>query len=318
MATEFDQLLASINLTDDEVEAIEIRADRTFILPEGYNTTIAYEGDVNSQIVRFKVPNKHEGYSLSACANKKLTWYNKDTKASGVSDLKQEDMDLLVWYVPAEVLAKAGALDISISLYSIDTSGKVTFAWNTGTFSQLKIASTMDTINSYPFAEDLRIPNKDEILFINLEGRNIVAPKGFNTTVANFGEEGLASVYFQMNNQFKNWDLSVDTVTVTILSIINENKVVQTIDKENFFAEGTPGDRMLCFKWDVPSTITTGLIGPFTIAIIIEDNNPDNKKVWRSSPYRELKIGETETYPDNEYAPIPATLTKYVGAEENG
>jgi hypothetical protein len=310
MATEFDQLLASINLTDDESEAIEIRADRTFVLPEGYNTTIAYEGDVNSQIVRFKIPNKHEGYSLSACANKKLTWYNKDTKASGVSDLKQEDMDLLVWYVPAEVLAKAGTLDISISLYSIDASGKVTFAWNTGTFSQLKIASTMDTINSYPFAEDLRIPNKDEILFINLEGRNIVAPKGFNTTVANFHEIGLASVYFQMNSQYKDWVLTPDSITIEILSIIGENKVVTGITNEEiFFAPGTPGDSMLCFKWDIPPAITTGSTGAFTIAIVVKST--DGTKIWRSSPYRDLMVGETETFDD--YNVISGELTEYVG-----
>lgn len=321
----FDQLITELQGTHpdgnpvstvtDGLERIYIDEKREFSLSDGFNTIIAYEGDVNTQIISFeqKIGNKNwvaeDGYSLGDCEFKKLTWVNKEAKTRGVCDLEDQG-NVMAWYVPAEALAKAGTLEVSLSFYDLNDDGKVGFAWNTGTFSQLKVASTMDTINSYPFAEGLRIPNKDEILFINLEGRNIVAPKGFNTTVANFHEIGLASVYFQMNSQYKDWILTPDNITIDILSIIGENKVITNITNEEiFFAPGTPGDSMLCFKWDVPPAVTTGLKGAFTIAIIIKSN--DETKIWRSSPYRDLIVGETETFDD--YNVISGELTEYVG-----
>ena len=320
----FDQLIAELQEPNpdgsprtevvDGPEKILINEKREFSPTEGFNTTIAYEGDVNTQIISFeqKVGDNYwkseDGYSLGNCKFKKLIWANKEAKTKGICDLENQG-NVMAWYVPAEALAKAGTLEVSLSFYDLNEDGKVGFAWNTGTFSQLKIAPTMDTINSYPFTKEERIPNKDEILFINLEGRNIVAPKGFNTTVANFHEIGLASVYFQMNSQYKGWKLAPETIDIEVLAILGENKVVTGIDNEEiFFAPGTPGDSMLCFKWDVPPAVTN-VKGAFTIAIVITGD--EGKKVWRSSPYKELKIGDTETF--EEYNVISGELTEYVG-----
>ena len=113
-----------------------------------------------------------------------------------------------------------------------------------------------------------------------------------------------------MNSQYKDWVLTPDDITIEILSIVGENKVIKEITNEEiFFAPGTPGDSMLCFKWDVPPAVTTGVTGAFTIAIIIKSK--DGTKVWRSSPYKDLIVGDTETFDD--YNVISGELTEYVG-----
>jgi hypothetical protein len=42
--------------SDDGAKYITINSKRQFEVPVGYNTVIAYEGDVNSQIITFDCP----------------------------------------------------------------------------------------------------------------------------------------------------------------------------------------------------------------------------------------------------------------------
>jgi hypothetical protein len=73
--TNFDDLINSLHdpfeLSDAELntksKAIIVNEKRQFTIPSGYNTVLAYEGDVNSQIVTFECPTSHEGHSLVNC-----------------------------------------------------------------------------------------------------------------------------------------------------------------------------------------------------------------------------------------------------------
>jgi hypothetical protein len=92
-AISFDELLANLHqgsaLIDEEQKFITINEKREFFIPEGYNTTIAYEGDINSQIITFDLPKFHEGHNLTDCDNKILYWKNLSSGIEGKSDLKQ-------------------------------------------------------------------------------------------------------------------------------------------------------------------------------------------------------------------------------------
>jgi hypothetical protein len=66
----FDEILAKLHdnsLLKDTDGVITITPTRQFKVPAEYNLTIAYSGDVNSQIITFKLPFTHEGHSLFDC-----------------------------------------------------------------------------------------------------------------------------------------------------------------------------------------------------------------------------------------------------------
>jgi hypothetical protein len=115
---------------------ITIDNNRKFILPEDFNTTIAYEGDVNSQIITFKCPKIYEGHDLSQCDTKRLRWINEKGGREGSSVLQPEVNDdntfLLKWEAPAEAFNHSGPLSISITL-SDYVEGRLAFSWNTAT-----------------------------------------------------------------------------------------------------------------------------------------------------------------------------------------
>jgi hypothetical protein len=46
---------------------------------------------------------------------------------------------------------------------------------------------------------DYSLPAKDEILIIDRETKNILAPNGYNNLVCNRGEVGIAHLYFLVN-----------------------------------------------------------------------------------------------------------------------
>ena len=80
MARTFDTIISTLHdvnstsktIKDSKEENgyIEIDAKRQFIESENFDTVIAYEGDINPQIITFKCVSKHESHDLSACANK--------------------------------------------------------------------------------------------------------------------------------------------------------------------------------------------------------------------------------------------------------
>jgi hypothetical protein len=91
--TNFDELLQNLHdgagteLVDDSA-AIVINERRQFEIPADYNTIIAFEGDVNSQIITFEIPQKHENHELSKCKYKQLRWKNLTSGLEGKSTLK--------------------------------------------------------------------------------------------------------------------------------------------------------------------------------------------------------------------------------------
>lgn len=94
----FDNLIKSLHngtgeaLKDAETRVISINEKRQFIVPEGYNLDLAYEGDVNSQIVSFRLPKKYEGHNLVDCGTKIINWKNL---VSG-----NEDWSELIPFIP--------------------------------------------------------------------------------------------------------------------------------------------------------------------------------------------------------------------------
>ena len=90
----FDALLTNLHkgsgakLEDQDLpQMILINEKREFIIPQDYNTIIAYEGDVNSQIITFDGPLYHEGHDLSKCDYKKIRWRNAVSGVEGNNTL---------------------------------------------------------------------------------------------------------------------------------------------------------------------------------------------------------------------------------------
>jgi hypothetical protein len=74
---------------------IIINKFRQFEIPVGYNTIIAYEGDINSQIVTFACPVFSDGHDLSKCQNKKIRWQNAGSGIDGNSNLIYEETTII-------------------------------------------------------------------------------------------------------------------------------------------------------------------------------------------------------------------------------
>ena len=124
----FNEILNNLHsqstITDDAAETpIEITTKREFIVPEDYNLILAYAGDVNSQIVTFKLPKNHDEHDLSECSNRELRWKNANNGTEGISDLIKKSSDTSTWTaeweVPPEIMTASGQIDIAISIYDI-------------------------------------------------------------------------------------------------------------------------------------------------------------------------------------------------------
>lgn len=300
----FDALLQSLHqgmgakLEDAELPGmIMVNSKREFVVPEGYNTAIAYEGDVNSQIITFDCPLYHEGHDLSKCDYKKIRWSNMASGIEGNNTLDssvREERQILTWKVPPEAFTKSGQLQISISIYDLDNeSQRVAFQWNTAKFSQLSVSGSMDNVGIFR-------PAIDEILSINEETRKIVIPSGYNNVIANYGDEGTAKVFFRVNRYVRGIDVldpstirtirwklggkiqsTTDGILVVPYSVEIENK---TINKEG----------LLDIIWDVPKEITCNdqfYAGSFDIELSF--TSADGKRIWRTSVFSELSIGKS-------------------------
>jgi hypothetical protein len=128
MAT-FEDMLAKLHgdgsaFLNDTNDFIKVDLQRKFIVPEGYDTVLAYEGDINSQIVSFELPLNYEGHNLSSCKYKKIRWKNLASGTEGINSLSILEYDaanlFLQWVVPPEAFVKAGTIEISISFYDFD------------------------------------------------------------------------------------------------------------------------------------------------------------------------------------------------------
>jgi hypothetical protein len=218
----FDDILANLHdnakLTDKD-DVIEITSARKFVIPSNFDMTLAYVGDVNSQVVRFDIPSTHEGHELGACTYKKLRWRAMANGTEGTSDLIKSATQtaakgvIYEWEFPPEVARQAGTLEIAISFYDInEEDGHIAFAWNTPVYNGFKIGDTLANVG-LEWNENT-LPAADEILTINRETRMIVAPKGYNMTIANYGDRGITNVYFQVDKFIGGMDITQSNIKI--------------------------------------------------------------------------------------------------------
>ena len=294
MALEFDALLESLHQNKNETKLVESESNpivvnnkRQFVIPTDYNTVIAYEGDVNSQLITFELPVKHEGHNLSNCSIKKLYWKNLSSNIEGIADLTplsvNNDKQLLQWAVPPEAFSQAGTLELSISIQDIH-NGVVGFAWNTATLSSLTIAETMNSV-SYNF------PPRDEILTIDESTRQIIAPIGYNNVVAFQGDVGIGKVYFLVKRYIKNIDLMGPFSIIELhyqadglIKTSTLSKIEYTPELSNRYQEG-----MVLLTWNVPDG-ENELIQTYYGTLVISLEISSGPRKWHTETYSNLEI----------------------------
>lgn len=329
----FDEILEELHdnatLTDQAESCVIVDNKRNFIIPEGYDTVLAYSGDVNSQIVTFQIPKFHEGHDLSKCEYKKLKWKNLTSGFEGSSDLivvtsdnpETENTQILKWNVPPEAFTHAGVLEVSISLYDLsgpEGSEKIAFSWNTPSSTAFSVGLSFQDVNP---GLDSYIPAKNEILFIN-ENRQIVAPKGYNGTIVNYGDIGTGKVYFQVKKNFDGIQLDHEATDIKVLIKFNGITISDEIplsDRKSSFIHTIEQD-LIYLIWKLPPELTNNselFYGPFTISLVFS-----NGTLKRStSPFSSLSIGEgliddldeATTRPDFEEAVKDAFMEKSYG-----
>jgi hypothetical protein len=274
----FDTLLKSLHddgqgedtdmIVGSATANLKVDAKRQFSVVGDFDTIIGYEGDINSQIIVIELPEVHAGHQLSSCANKELKWKNLSNGAEGTSLLAEKGTSktLYEWEVPADIMAAAGTIEIYISFYDI-AEGHLAFAWNTASYSGLSIGKTMSSVGSY-------LPARDEILLIDEETHNIIAPAGYNNIVGNFGEAGVSNIYFLVNRYLgKNKNINVVSAEVTLYVVIpNIMAAKATITNKELYSAEVDGhnEGLVLLTWEVPKQITSNAnayIGKFDIAI---------------------------------------------------
>lgn len=331
MISDSDKVVVINPSTEEETTqtaAIEITNKRQFIIPEDYNLVLAYEGDINSQIVTFSLPKFHENHELALCKNKKLLWNNVSAKTEGVSDLillensSSEDTTIKVsWIVPPEAFVRAGQLEISISFYDFGTNG-IAFAWNTPVFKGFSVGESNQYVgiglNSPEALPPAKRPAKNEILFVDVENRNIVAPAEYNYVVGNYGDKGISTVHFQMQRYVHGMDLLGTNTEITIYGYLGELDFSNNISGVNrYSAEGSYGEGLVDFDWNVPDELlenTENYVGNLSVSILISQSNDGAiTKRWNSSPFLGLIIGESDYGFNNGELPIAIKQYKIIG-----
>ena len=299
----FEEILAKLHddarLVDDAVDTpITVTNQRQFEVPNGYDLVLGYAGDVNSQIVTFKLPRKHESHDLYACAYKKLKWKNLASGAEGTSTLTAADPSEIAmtatWEVPPQAMTQAGNIEVAISLYDVSENGAIAFSWNTATFSGFKVGASFVHIGEY--WDNGKMPAKNEILNVDTEGRQIVAPANYNKIICNYGDIGTSKVFFAIDKNIRGIDVS-DEAAAMYVNVQFGTEVTEwmQIPKDNFKPYSENADKVIAC-WDVPAKITNnnyGYIGNISISLKFEvkDGNGDITKRWVSSSFTQLTIG---------------------------
>lgn len=282
--------------TKEDKNIIEIDDKRQLIPGEDFDTTIAYEGDINSQIITFKCVKIHDNHDLSKCSYEELKWKNMTSGNEGVSpliitDTPTEDTFYLQWEVPAEACTQAGTIEISISIYD-KIDNQVIFSWNTAKFTSLTIGNSMESVG-------FEFPPKDEILVIDRDTKSIIAPMGYNNTICNYGEVGVAEVYFLVNRYLgkkREIDLMNENTSIHIYHTFNGNKYVDDnesrIERKLYTAEikDRNSEGLVFIKWYVPEYVTAGLVKPDSLQVTLSFKNETQS--WYSNIYSHLKIGD--------------------------
>ena len=312
----FNELLQQIHagasaapLAAEMNESITINPDRTYTLPRGYNATIAYEGDVNSQIVTFVCPIISEGHNLFDCQEKRLRWKNQQSKNEGSSKLVakkvNEELMELGWEAPPEAFTKSGKLSISISIFDL-YQGRIAYSWNTPVLEDLKVGATLDEV-SYKIAQEGEeyIPPKNEILTINAETRAIVTPQGYNTVFCNYGDVGTSIIFFQAKRYIRGIDLLDEGTVYNIYWKISGMSNVDSSARgdeptRNLYAvqlDDRDSEGLVNIVWKPSKSLTENSLdyhGRVTIQLEIVSSD---ERVWRTTPYKQLEIGQSEFSP---------------------
>lgn len=324
MAT-FDEILAQLRHVSDRNSApkydliIDNASTRQFSAAETFSPVIAFEGDINNKEIIINIPEYYDRHRLTECSNKELKWKNLSDDSEGVSTLKETGggtggTQNYRWEVPADACAKAGNIEISITFYDkeakIATDGDVIldennniiyetiFAWNTAPYSELVIEKTMPSVGT-------ATPAADDILTINEETHNIVAPSGYKNTICTYGDRGVAILYFLVNRYLgKNNAIDVlneEDVTIGIAITINgkigmdsTNLTGTGISREPYSVDigGRKNEGKALIIWRVPSGLTSGA-GPGRFDIAVQFENTETSARWTTSTYSNLRIGSS-------------------------
>lgn len=304
--TNFDDILASLHdtefLADEQLSSpIVITSRRAYEVPQNYDLVLGYAGDVNSQIVTFQLPKKHEEHELSGCSNQKLKWKNLTSGAEGISNLIIDKIENItwtaMWLVPPEAMTVAGKLEIAISIYDVDKEGVVFFAWNTPPYKEFSIGEGF--IKVADEIENNDLPAKDEILIVDVDNRNIVAPVGYNTIACSYGDIGMSKLFFEINQYIHGINL-LDEATKIYINIVYETITAEpfkiTNIKPMFVQIENKKTNKVLLTWDMPAALTNNsqkYIGTFSISIKIEVKNDNGELVkrWSTSSFDKLRIG---------------------------
>lgn len=303
MARNFDDIITSLHNSpvladnrEDDNNVILINEKRQFVPGSNFNTVIAYEGDVNSQIITFKLLKANDNHDLSNCGYKEIKWKNIASRVEGTSYPEEEDAAdekyfYLKWLVPAEACTQSGNVEISLSIYD-KINNQIAFSWNTAKYAGLSIGGSIESVGE-------NFPPKDEILIINRDTKAITAPAGYNNTICNYGEVGLTEIYFLVDRYLgkkKTLDVLSANTTVTIYVTMNGlagHDNTNNITKEPYTVEISEGTKegLVFITWKVPNGITSGIhTGPvgFSIMLGFEDESGNR---WFSNTYSNLKVG---------------------------
>lgn len=326
-----DSLYSGVSdIVEEEKNIIEINEKRQFI-PKDLDTVIAYEGDINSQIITFKSIRYSDDHDLSACQNHEIRWKNLVSNVEGNSKLLiteddiKENVFYARWEVPAEMCTQAGNIEISIAYYDKNATTKaIIYSWNTSSYTNLSIGRSMDSVG-------FQFPAKNEILVINKETRAILAPSGYNNTVCNYGDIGVSTLYFLVDRYIGQKNSKIDifdnNTKISIYITLNGKRIkiyseedlgywLGPIEKKLYTEEisGRINEGMVFIAWPIPKEITCNddaYSGRFKIAIEFFIKNGDVKEqAWHSNNYNFLEIGPgIDTVPlDDEGTTAPTDL----------
>jgi hypothetical protein len=188
------------------------------------------------------------------------------------------------------VCANAGSIEISISFYD-KTEGKIAFAWNTASYSGLKVEATMSSVGT-------NMPALDDVLLIDEETHNILSPNGYNNTICNYGDKGTVDVYFIVNRYLgRNHGLDIlgAECQAFVVVVMNnkagcDNTNITTIPY-SYEISGRQNEGMVLITWHVPAGITAGTAGPNTMKIAVGFDDGTHR--WVSNTYEKLAVGHS-------------------------
>lgn len=295
---------ASYADSDAPAQKITITKKRTFLVPNDFDTVVAYEGDVHTQIITFVLPASHEEHPLSECDVKELRWKHLSSNIEGISDLTLGTVDSeagtfeVLWEIPPEACVAAGGLEIALRIRD-SHEGEQGFVWNTASYSGLSVGKSMTSVSA-------DFPPKDEILMIDRETKNIIAPQGYDNTICVCGDVGTANVYFLVNRYLGGnnpIDLLNEETKAKVYVIMNGWKKKQQLTIRPYTAGivGTDKDGLVLLSWQVSSEFTVGL-GPGNLEISIEftvegptgkEGKPTIAKRWFSNSYKLLNVASS-------------------------